>query len=167
MKQALTVLALGVAGLLLGAGVYLWLEPPAPAAKPELTLEDLDGRPHALADYRGELVVVNFWATWCPPCLEEIPMLIEAQKALRAQGLRILGPALDDKAAVARFVERQGMNYPVFADPSQVGPALSALGDTQGALPYTVVIDREGRLVEKHHGRLERAEFDALIAPYL
>lgn len=167
MKQTFAVLALGAVGLLLGAGVYLWLEPPAPAAQPELTLEDLDGRQHALADYRGELVVVNFWATWCPPCLEEIPMLIEAQAELRGQGLRILGPALDDRAAVARFVERQGMNYPVFADPAQVGPALSLLGDTQGALPYTVVIDRAGKLVESHHGRLYRDEFDALITPYL
>lgn len=94
-------------------------------------------------------------------------MLIEAQEELREKGLRLLGPAMDDKAAVARFVERQGLNYPVFADPAQVGPALSALGDTQGALPYTVVIDRDGKLVEKHHGRLDRAEFDALIAPYL
>lgn len=167
MKQTLAVLTLGAVGLLLGAGVYLWLEPPAPPAQPELTLEDLDGQQHALTDYRGELVVVNFWATWCPPCMEEIPMLIEAQEALRAQGLRILGPAMDDKAAVARFVERQGMNYPVFADPAQVGPALSALGDTQGALPYTVVIDRDGKLVESHHGKLDRDEFDALIAPYL
>lgn len=167
MKQTLSALALGVIGLLVGAGAYLWLEEPPAPATPELTLEDLGGQPHALKDYRGELVVVNFWATWCPPCMEEIPMLIEAQEDLREKGLRILGPAMDDTIAVARFVDRQGMNYPVFADPAQVGPALSLLGDTQGALPYTVVIDREGRLVESHHGKLDRAEFDALIASYL
>ena len=94
-------------------------------------------------------------------------MLIDAQEALREQGLRLLGPAMDDAIAVGRFAKRQGMNYPVFADPAQVGPALSLLGDTQGALPYTVVIDRDGKLVESHHGKLDRAEFDALIAPYL
>ena len=167
MKQLLLVAMLALLGLVLGAGVYLWLEPSAPPATPELSLEDIEGETHALADYRGELVVVNFWATWCPPCLEEIPMLIEAQEEFRDQGLRILGPAMDDAMPVARFAERHGMNYPLFADPAQVGPALSLLGDTQGALPYTVVIDRDGKRVESHHGALDRAQFDALIAPYL
>lgn len=168
MKQTLAVIALAALGLLVGAGVYLWLEDAtAQPIEPELSLQDLADETHTLADYRGDVVVVNFWATWCPPCLEEIPMLIAAQADLRDRGLRILGPALDDAMPVARFAERQGMNYPVFPDPAQVGPALALLGDTQGALPYTAIIDRQGRLVDSHHGKLNRAEFDALIAPYL
>lgn len=94
-------------------------------------------------------------------------MLIEVQTERRDQGLRMLGPALDDPEPVKRFSKEYGINYPVFADPSQIGPALSTMGDTQGALPYTVILDRQGRMVESHHGKLEKDELEALIAPYL
>lgn len=167
MKQTFGILLLGALGLAIGVAAFLWLEGEPAPSHPELSLEATDGSTHAIADYRGDVLVINFWATWCPPCIEEIPMLIEAYEELRDQGLRILGPAMDDALAIERFAERFGMSYPIFADPAQVGPALSLLGDTQGALPYTVVIDRKGRLVESHHGKLDRAEFDALIKPYL
>lgn len=94
-------------------------------------------------------------------------MLITVQKERRDDGVRMLGPALDDPEPVQRFAREYGMNYPVFADPNQIGPALSTMGDTQGALPYTVIINRQGRVVESHHGKLEREELESLIAPYL
>ncbi|WP_420427332.1 TlpA family protein disulfide reductase [Algiphilus sp.] len=166
--RTIALLLLGLLGIALGAGAYWWLGPgPQQAMAPALSLTDLEGEQHRLSDYRGQVVVMNFWATWCPPCIEEIPMLIEVQRERRDDGLRMLGPALDDAAPVQRFAEEYGMNYPVFADPNQIGPALSTMGDTQGALPYTVIIDRQGRMVERHHGKLDRAELESLIAPYL
>lgn len=167
MARALPLVLLGIAGLLIGAGAYVWLEPEPPPATPTLTVSDLDGRAHTLAEYRGKVVVVNFWATWCPPCRKEIPMLIEAQADLADDGLQILGLALDDPEPVRRYAEQEGMNYPVFADPAQIGPALARLGDTRGALPFTVVIDRSGTVVEQHYGELDRVALDAILAPYL
>lgn len=166
IRHAVILIALALGGALLGALAWLWLESDR-AYYPELTLLDLDGAEHDLADYRGELVLVNFWATWCAPCMREIPMLIEAQEAFGAQGLQILGPALDDADAVQRFAGAMEMNYPVFAGVGQVGPALSILGDTQGALPFTVLLDRDGRLIEQHYGEMDRAALDALIVPLL
>lgn len=166
--RTFALLLLGLIGIALGAGAYWWFDQRhQETMAPELSLTDIEGEQHRLSDYRGQVLVVNFWATWCPPCIEEIPMLIEVQQARRDQGLRMLGPALDDAEPVRRFAEEYGMNYPVFADPNQIGPALSTLGDTQGALPYTVIIDRQGRIVESHHGKLNRPELESLIAPYL
>lgn len=165
--RVFAVLVLGLVGIGLGAGTYWWLNGSAAPAAPQMTLVDIEGENHRLADYRGQVIVMNFWATWCPPCIEEIPMLIEVQTERRDQGLRMLGPALDDPEPVKRFSKEYGINYPVFADPSQIGPALSTMGDTQGALPYTVILDRQGRMVESHHGKLEKDELEALIAPYL
>jgi len=165
--RAFAVVVVGLIGVGLGAGAYWWINGSAAPAAPQMTLIDIEGENHRLADYRGQVIVMNFWATWCPPCIEEIPMLIEVQKERRDRGLRMLGPALDDPAPVKRFSEEYGINYPVFAAPSQIGPALSTMGDTQGALPYTVILDRQGRMVESHHGKLEKAELEALIAPYL
>lgn len=166
-RHVVAIALLAALGGVFGAIAYLLLErPAAETVIPELALSDLDGNEHRLEDYRGELVLVNFWATWCPPCLREIPMLVEAQKALGERGLRILGPALDDPRPVQRFAEAHGMNYPIFAGVNQIGPALAVMGDTQGALPYTVLLDREGRIVEKHYGELDRAALDALLEPY-
>ena len=92
---------------------------------------------------------------------------LEAQADLADDGLRILGLALDDPEPVRRYAEQEGMNYPVFADPAQIGPALARLGDTRGALPFTVVIDRSGTVVEQHYGELDRVALDAILAPYL
>lgn len=161
------VVVLAIAAAALGAAGYLWLAPAAKVPAPAVSLVDLDGREHQLADYRGQVLVVNFWATWCAPCLREIPMLVEAQNELGGQGLQIIGPALDDPTAVRRFAEAHAMNYPIFAGADQVGPALVRLGDQRGALPYTLVIDREGHFAAQHYGELDRKGFYALIRPFL
>ena len=125
---------------------------PKPAAKgtsPEFSVTDLQGQKLALADYRGKVVLLDFWATWCAPCLEEIPHFVEMQQKYGPQGMQVIGISMDDNAKpVQAFYQQQKMNYPV-----AIGDAKLAerYGGVLG-LPVTFVIDREGRIAKKFVG---------------
>ncbi|HEX4870738.1 MAG TPA: TlpA disulfide reductase family protein [Nevskiaceae bacterium] len=165
--------ALFVLAGLVAAAAGLWFQQRTTAASaaveaaPELVLTTLDGERRRLAEYRGQLVLVNFWATWCAPCLKEIPLLVKLQAEYAGRGLQLLGPALDDPVAVRNALPRLGIRYPVFADDREVAAAMTALGDTLGALPYSVLIDAGGRIVARKHGEFEEAELRALLEPHL
>ena len=100
-----------------GVAHYINHRPPAavqtPATAPEFALRDLAGKSHRLAEWRGKLVLLNFWATWCPPCREEIPLFIDLQRRYAGQGLQIVGISIDDPAAVARYWQDMKINYPL------------------------------------------------------
>lgn len=134
---------------------------------PNFSMADLNGKTHQLADYRGKLLLVNFWASWCSPCLEEMPFLVEAQKTYASQGLQILGPAMDELDPINLIINQYGINYPVFADYTQVDNTLKALGNTQGALPYSVLISRDGKVLETLLGGMNREQLQNLLEKYL
>ena len=117
-----------------------------------LRIKDLNGREHSLTDWAGKVLVVNFWATWCPPCVHEIPGFIELQKELGPRGLQFVGIALDDATAAGKFAAARGMNYPVLAGDDNVAELMRGLGNTIGALPFTVVFDPHGEIVTTHQG---------------
>ncbi len=127
---------------------------------PDFSLTDLSGRPLHLSDYRGKVVILDFWATWCEPCKEEIPHLIEMQNKYGAQGLQVIGISMDDDEAPVRGFQQQfHVNYPV-----AVGSA--KLADQYGGvlgLPITFVIDREGRIVSRHIGATASTVFEEEI----
>jgi thiol-disulfide isomerase/thioredoxin len=122
------------------------------------TLHTPDNKPFALAQYRGKPLVVNFWARWCPPCRAEIPELSAFQKTHRGQ-IEVLGIGLEDDAtAVSTFMKQHKMDYTVFLTGNQGTPLMQALGNKQGGLPYTLFIDRQGRVVGKKIGLLRQAD---------
>jgi thiol-disulfide isomerase/thioredoxin len=116
-----------------------------------ITVKTLDGKDLSLASLRGKVVIVNFWATWCPPCREEIPDLIALQSKYPDQ-LQVIGVSQDDAPAsmVAKFVSEHRMNYPVVMDT----PELERMFTNIHALPTSYVIDREGRIAQRHVGML-------------
>lgn len=118
---------------------------------PLFTAPDLDGRAFSLAAYRGKVVLVNFWATWCPPCREEIPSLIALQNRYKDQ-LQIIGIAQDSGSAadVEAFARKIGINYPVVLDTPQIEHAFPPTA----YLPTTFVVDRDGKIAQKHVGML-------------
>lgn len=133
-------------------------ETPAPAS-PEAPLAwrfaDLNGAQQALAEHRGELTVVNFWATWCPPCLKEIPAFVRIQARFQDKGVRFIGVALDQTEAVKPFLAARSINYPMLIGDDRVIQLMQKLGNEIGGLPYTVVFNAAGEPVYRHQGEWE------------
>jgi peroxiredoxin len=122
---------------------------PALAAAPELTLTDLRGDALHTANYKGKVVLINFWAAWCTPCAEEVPQFIALQKKYQDQGLQVIGFSVEDDATELRnFYRKYQMNYPVI--PSDLKIA-DAFGGVLG-LPTTFVIGRDSKIHGKHNG---------------
>ena len=121
-----------------------------PAA--EFSLTDLDGKPLSLSDYRGKVVLLDFWATWCVPCRAEIPHFVEFQNKYREQGLQVVGISMDDGAnPVRQFYQQFKMNYPVALGTDKVA---EAYGGVLG-LPVTFLIGRDGRIAAKYVGETQ------------
>ncbi len=125
------------------------------------TLNGLDDKPVALERYKGKPLIVNFWARWCGPCRVEIPELITLRKAHKGK-LEVLGIGIEDKADAAKeFARAYEMDYPVFVAGANGIPLMQALGNGKGGLPFTIVIDRNGQVVQKKMGIMKKADLDA------
>lgn len=119
---------------------------------PEFTRNDLAGKPLNLADYRGKVVLLNFWATWCAPCLEEIPIFVGWQRQYGPAGLQILGVSMDDDATpVNRFLKKTPLDYPVMLGDT----ALAKLYGGVLGLPLTYLIDANGTIVSRYLGETD------------
>jgi peroxiredoxin len=143
------------------AADLLMIGQPAPA----WTLKDLDGNEVKSSQFAGKVVVVDFWATWCTPCIQEIPGYIELQKKYGADGLVIIGVTVDRKAPteVKKFVEQKGMNYTVVVADEKVA---EDFGGIEG-IPTTFLIDREGKFAHKKVGAMTHSDYEALVKKVL
>lgn len=137
--------------------------PDAAAVLLAATLPDLDGKPQPLQQWRGKVLVVNFWATWCPPCLKEIPEFVRLQTRYGARGVQFVGLAVDESARVAAFVASHGMNYPVLIAEKEGLTLARNAGNRLGGLPFTVVIDRHGRVARVELGVLDEAKLGPML----
>lgn len=158
------LLAAGVAAAAAGAGVGWWrLQPhePLPEAVQALwalQLQTPAGEPLSLASFKGKPLLLNFWATWCPPCIEELPMIEAFWREQAGKGLQVLGLAIDQPSAVRRFLERQALGFPV-ALAGLGGTELSrSLGNETGSLPFSVFFTADGRIFAKKLGQLSRED---------
>ncbi len=134
----------------------------------DFTLADLDDKKHSLAQWRGKVIVLNFWATWCPPCREEIPLFIAMQKQYAANGLQVIGVAVDNKTAVMVYRQSTNINYPLLlGDEDQIMQIMARYGNRMGSLPYTVIMDREGQFAVRKLGAFSRDELKYVLEPLL
>jgi len=134
----------------------------AKLANLNLTLKDIHGKPFSLSDYKGKVVLLDFWATWCPPCLKEIPGIIELYDTYKSRGLAVIGVSMDESTSdVKRFARRLKINYPILlgAGRDDLVPAFGEL-----PLPTSFVIARDGRICSKHDGLTPKEDLEREIA---
>ena len=169
MSPQRLILILAIVAVLSG-GAVLWQKRrgPAPAQiattalpAPAWKLKDLDGREISSEQFKGKVVVLDFWATWCGPCVEEIPGYIALQKKYGSRGLVIVGVSLDRKgpAHVKQFAQANGMNYTLAMGDEAV---VEAFGNFQ-AIPTTFLISREGRILNQKTGAAPTEEYEKLV----
>ena len=176
MRNRLRWTVLGVAAAVaLAAGVYFGLERAAPgsssaqaaAALAGLALPDPGGKEQRLDQWRGKVVVVNFWATWCAPCREEMPEFIKAQQQYGPKGLQFVGIAVDQADKVEQFAKEIGLNYPALIGGFGAMELSKTLGNNLMALPFTVVLDRKGAVIHTQLGELKPAKLQSIITQLL
>lgn len=136
-----------------------------PSQKVELELKDINGRVLKFADYKGKVLLINFWATWCVPCRSEIPELIELQSKYKNQGLQVIGITYPPEklSEVQRYVKNAKVNYPIVIGTK----ATKAIFTKSETLPITVVVDRDGNVKHLIEGIFYADEFDEKVKPLL
>ena len=175
LRQALLLATF--AALFAGAGylVYQWRtggdSGPDPVATGQLVLAaklpGLDGKPQPLEQWRGKVLIVNFWATWCAPCREEIPGFVKFQGQHGRQGVQFVGIAIDTAERVAPYAKEIGINYPVLVGGLETMDFARQAGNRAGVLPYTLVIDRSGKVAAAIVGILKPEKLELLLKPLL
>lgn len=160
----------GVAVIALAAGVYVGLSrsPPQDAAiLMALSLPDTHGEDQALSQWKGKVVVVNFWATWCEPCREEMPEFVQTQRELGGRGVQFVGIAIDELDKVTPFEKTLALNYPVLIGGYGAIELSKTFGNRLAALPFTVIVDRHGKIAHTQLGRLKPPQLRSILAQLL
>lgn len=167
MRFWLILIFAGALSLLAGVTTRQWLADSLAVPIKEPLLVDLEGKAHTLSEWKGRVVVVNFWATWCPPCREEMPDFAAIQSEFEQQGLSFIGVAIDDPLVVKAYLAEHPVNYPILVGGSDVPAWADSLGNEISALPFSVVLDRKGQLRHAHIGRFHHQQILDQVKPLL
>jgi thiol-disulfide isomerase/thioredoxin len=167
-RRTFVVASTCVAVAALAAGATLFRQRNSRARDGEAVLAtvlpDLDGRETPLAQWRGKVLIVNFWATWCAPCREEMPQFVAVQSRDGAKGVQFVGIAVDQVDKVRDYVKEVRINYPVLIGGFGAIELSKALGNELAALPFTVVVDRAGSVIHTQLGPVNAAQLDGWLA---
>ncbi|HVF64687.1 MAG TPA: TlpA disulfide reductase family protein [Casimicrobiaceae bacterium] len=166
-RLTLVITAAAILALAAGIGTAWWMRsasPPRDASTLlQVALPDVDGASQPLGQWRGKILVVNFWATWCAPCREEMPLFIKAQSEHGAKGLQFVGIAIDDVDKVRRFSREIGLNYPALLGGYGAMELSKTLGNKVSALPFTIVVGRQGEVLLTQLGPVSEKQLERII----
>lgn len=178
IKKITSVVALAIVVYLVGLTLEHYVVKPTPQThqnKPPATLNatdplfaatlnDTENRPIALKSYKGRLLVINFWATWCPPCREEMPELSALSKELAAKNIAVIGIAVDDAESIKSFQKETPVAYPLLEAEVEGAPLATGLGNDKGVLPFTVLIDQKGQVIKRFFGKISKEQLLVALA---
>lgn len=165
-RDALILAGVAVAAGLGGAlaGVFALQSRSGAAELLGARFSDLDGRPRRLLEWQGSALLCNFWATWCAPCRDEIPLFVAAKQKGLDSGVEIVGIGIDSAGKIREFAATYKINYPLLVADATALTLLRSLGNRGGGLPYTVALDRRGVVVQQHLGALKESELRQVLA---
>ena len=135
--------------------------------RPDFQLPDLDDETRDINEWDGKVRLLNFWATWCPPCKREMPAFIDMQEQYGERGFQVIGIAIDRKDSVQDFVDTIGVNYPVLYGETETMALTQLYGNRLGVLPYSVFIDKDGTVISTHSGEVTAETIETIILPRL
>jgi thiol-disulfide isomerase/thioredoxin len=170
MKPAALIIVIAL--LALGGGILVrgflsTVEQTSPTNLPDFNLPDVSGNQRNISEWQGKIRVINFWATWCPPCREEIPEFTALQEQYAANGLQFIGIAIDDQEPVEEYLKSNKINYPILIG-GVSGIALAhQLGNIVDAVPFTLVVNQQGQIIHRHPGEFSREQIMEIITPLL
>ena len=134
---------------------------------PQQVFLELDGTPQPLKQWSGKVLILNFWATWCPPCRREMPTFIELQEKYGSQGVQFVGVAVDNPKMAQRYASDNGIDFPLLQGEENGLDLSIRLGNQRSVLPYTVIFDRSGKIISRRSGEIHREEIIKSITPLL
>ncbi len=175
MSLRLAFAGIGLLAALAGTALWLGTTASAPSAQPGMasplavftaSFRDVQGRAQSLGQFQGKVLVVNFWATWCAPCREEMPAFTRLQSRWAQRGVQFVGLADDDSGKVERFGRELNINYPLWVGGEDVGELSRRMGNRLGVLPHSVILDTNGRVLEQRVGPYTEAALEERLQAY-
>ena len=164
---ALALTAVGAAGIGALVGALVVRSGNGAARLLSASYPDLDGRPRRIGDWGGRVLLCNFWATWCAPCREEIPLLVAAKQQYAKKAFEIIGIGIDQGDKIREFAAMFGVNYPMLVAGAEAIELLRTLGNAAAALPYTVILDRSGEISSSRLGAFRSDELQGVLSGLL
>lgn len=130
---------------------------------PDYVYHTTDGVERTNNDFQGQIIVMNFWATWCPPCRKETPLFVEMQDKYGEDGVQFIGIAIDDLEATREFIDTYGVNYPVLMGDVDAIAMSKQMGNRFEGLPFTVIAERDGSILKRHTGEVKREMLETTL----
>lgn len=168
MKPSELIIIVAVLALGVGLTARFFISPVQQSTPlMEFNLPDTVGKTHNSTEWQGKIRIINFWATWCSPCRKEIPEFIALQEKYAAKNVQFIGIAIDDQKAVSEYLKTITINYPILIGGDAAMAMAQQLGNRIGALPYTVVVDTEGKVIHQQAGEFATEQVMKVITPLI
>lgn len=168
-RQWISIIAISLAALLAGVLTSQWIYKTGLASDPAIKAffanpwQTPDGKSADTEQWRGKVLVVNFWASWCPPCVEEMPTLDKLQAEFKAQNVLFVGIGIDSPSNIREFLEKTPVSYPIVIGGLEGSNLSKQMGNSQGALPYTIIINAQGKSTSSKLGKISEEELRKAI----